>query len=122
MKYFYKIFFILFLSSSLYAEIYSCNSFLTNEEGNTVGPLTSTLKRVVHSESLEQFQYQVKDNSPLLYSITIETDEHLHLMHDQNGSASHLIIGKKDNSFVGVFLKHKDSSGVWNGECFLVNE
>ena len=108
-----KLLLVFLLSSPLYAEIYSCVSG---------GSFTNTFKRVVHSESLEQFQYQVRDYSPTLYSIIRETDEHLYLMRDQVGSASHFIIGKKDNSYVGVFLKHKDSSGVWDGECFLVKE
>lgn len=108
-----KLLLVFLLSSPLYAEIYSCVSG---------GSFTNTFKRVIHSESLEQFQYQVRDYPPELYSITRETDGHLYLMRDQNGSASHFIIGKKDNSFVGIFLKHKDSSGVWNGECFLVKE
>ena len=108
-----KLLLVFLISSPLYAEIYSCVSG---------GSFINTFKRVVHSDSLEQFQYQVRNYSPELYSITRETDEYLYLMRDQNGGASHFIIGKKDNSFVGIFLKHKDSSGVWNGECFLVKE
>ena len=104
-----KLLLLFLISSSLHAEIYSCKTDF----------LAFTLKRVIYSETFH-FQYQTNDEIPLLYSITRETDEHLYLMRAQEGSASLLIVGKKDDSFVGVYLKHEESSDVFNGECFLV--
>lgn len=105
-----KLLLLFLISSPIHAEIYSCKS----------DPLTFTLKRVIYSESFQQFQYQPRDETPLLYSITRETDEHLYLMRDQDGGASLFIVGKEDSSYVGVYLKHEESSGVFNGDCFLV--
>ena len=107
-----KLLFIFLISSPIHAEIYSCNDDL----------LTFTLKRVTYSESFEQFQYQPRNENPSLYSITRETDDFLYLMRDAGGGASHFIVGKKDSSFVGVYLKHEKSSDVFNGECFLTKE
>jgi|MDTB01.1.fsa_nt_gb hypothetical protein len=107
-----KLLLIALLTNPLFAEIYSCNDDL----------LTFTLKRVTYSESFEQFQYQPRNENPLLYSITRETDDFLYLMRDAGGGASHFIVGKKDSSFVGVYLKYKQSSNVFNGECFLIKE
>lgn len=101
---------ILILSTSIHAEIYMCNDDL----------LTFSLKRVTYSESFEKFEYQPRDEKSSLYSITRETDDYLYLMRSAGGGgASHFIVGKRDNSFVGVYLKHKKSSDIFNGECFL---
>jgi len=102
----------LILSTSIHAEIYFCNHDL----------LTFTLKRVKYSPTLEQFQYQPSDEIPLNYSITRETDKFLYLMRDRDGGASHFIVGKKDSSFVGIYLQHEKSSNVFNGECYLIKE
>ena len=107
-----KLLLIFLISSPIHAEIYSCND----------GLLTFSLKRVKYSPTLEQFQYQPRDEIPLNYSITRETDKFLYLMRDRDGGASHFIVGKKDSSFVGIYLQHEKSSNVFNGECFLIKE
>ena len=75
---------------------------------------------MIYDNFNEYFQYQVRDETPLLYSITRETADYIYLMRDKNGSASNIITGKKDNSYVGVYLEHNNSSEGFNGECFIV--
>jgi len=105
---------ILLISSPLYAapsygEVYTCS-----------GDWNFIIKRVIHSENLEQFQYQVRDETPLLYSITRENNSYIYLQRTMGGGASNMIIGKKDNSMAMAWLEHDESSNVFNGECFLV--
>jgi hypothetical protein len=111
---------ILLITSPLYAaptygEVYTCSYDFFD-----TGKLNFTFKRVIHSKTLVQFQYQQKNETPLLHSITNETDNYIYLMRDIGGSSSNHIIGKKDNTYVGAYLKHNESSPVFNGECFLV--
>tara|TARA_B100001059_G_C17282186_1_gene308792 strand:+ start:65 stop:400 length:336 start_codon:yes stop_codon:yes gene_type:complete len=103
-------FIIIFLSPFIFAETYSCEDDLG----------AFTLKRVVYSDTFSQFQYQRNDYNPDLYSITRENENYLYLMRDYAGGASFYIIGKTDNSFVGAYLKHEDSSSVFDGKCFLI--
>jgi hypothetical protein len=105
---------ILLLAAPLYSapsigEVYACSY-----------EFNFTLKRIIHSKTLEQFQYQVRDETPLLYSITHENNNYIYLQREIGGGASNLIVGKRDNTLAAVWLKHNNSSEVFNGECFLV--
>ena len=98
------------MSVNIFAETYSCD----------YGLGAFTLKRI-NSETISQFQYQKNNYSPEFYSITKETVGYIYLMDNTaTGGASLYIIGKFDNSFVGVFLKHRDSSQVFNGKCYSI--
>ena len=101
-------------SIGAWAESYACNFMSEN--------LTRTFTRIVHSEDFIQFRAQTVDTDNL-YSIARENKNFLHLFRDHpDGGVSHYTIGKTDNSFVGVWLEHEDSSGIFNGRCFIVRE
>ena len=102
---------LLLFSFNGWAETYSCQ---------TMVPQNFTLSRVQWTNELTQFKYQTKD-SEMLYSIVRESERYIHLVRDYVDSASYMIIGKEDESYVGVFIGYESSSQVFKGSCFKVN-
>ncbi len=99
------------MSTPSMAETYACNDSF----------LTFSLKRVALSETETVFQHKTRDETPYYKTIVKETSNHIYLAVFRNGGASHGIVGKKDGSYVAVWLEHEGSSEVFDGECYVVD-
>jgi len=105
---------LLLFSFNGWAETYSCKTT------SLPNPSTFTLTRLQQTKDLVQFNEQTS-NSSKLFNIVRESERYIHLLRDNDNSATYIILDKEFGEYIGVFMTPIGSPLDVLANCFEVD-